>query len=208
MRRVAAAALQHLRGLHGSSSGVLMLEHGTHFALKVQGGWWLGRANQVLRPAGTRGFKVAVNEPMSLEDAQAKGVVVTGSYFRKEAGGLFTHAPKGDETCTDGAQYKAESVLALVQLSYMETTDIGDHVYKFENSDLVEELNSAARAGEKATASAADKEKREEKSQKRMLDNTGDDERGAGRGAAEQKKHATTRPGTSRAGRPTARGVA
>ena len=62
----------------------------------------------------------------------------------------------------------------------METTNIGDHVYKFENSDLVEELNSAARVGEKATASAADKEKREEKSQKRMLDNTGMTREGPG----------------------------
>ena len=89
------AALQHLSGLFGSGDDVMVLEYGTHFALKVGGGkWWLGRATQILRPAGSRGCtKVAVREPVALEDAQSKGVVVTGSCFRREMDGTFTHAP-------------------------------------------------------------------------------------------------------------------
>ena len=46
-----AAALQHLSGLFGSGDGVMVLEYGTHFALKVGGGkWWLGRATQIPSP--------------------------------------------------------------------------------------------------------------------------------------------------------------
>ena len=33
-----AAALQHLSGLFGSGDGAMVLEYGTHFALKVGGG--------------------------------------------------------------------------------------------------------------------------------------------------------------------------
>ena len=96
-----AAALQHLSGLFGSGDGAMVLEYGTHFALKVGGGkWWLGRATQILRPAGSRGCKVAVREPVALEDAQSKGDVVTGSYFRREMDGTFTHAPTPTACCT------------------------------------------------------------------------------------------------------------
>jgi hypothetical protein len=91
---VQAAALQHLSGLFESGDGAMVLEYGTHFALEVGGGnWWLFRTTQILLPAGSRGCKVAVREPVALEDAQSKGVVVTGSYFRREMDGTFTHAP-------------------------------------------------------------------------------------------------------------------
>ena len=96
-----AAALQHLSGLFGSGDGAMVLECGTHFALKVGGGkWWLGQATQILRPAGSRGCKVAVREPVALEDAQSKGVVVTGSYFWYEMDRVFTHAPTPTARCT------------------------------------------------------------------------------------------------------------
>ena len=88
-----AAALQHLSVLFGSGDGVMVLEY---YPLRSQGGggkWWLGRATQILRPAGSRGCKVAVRKPVVLEDAQSKGVVVTGSCFRREMDGTFTHAP-------------------------------------------------------------------------------------------------------------------
>ena len=144
-----AAALQHLSGLFGSGDGVMVLEYGAHFALKVGGGkWWLGRATQILRPAGSRGCKVAVREPMELEDAQSKGVVVTGSYFRREMDGTFTHAPKGDSTCTDGAQYSAVSIMALVELKNEETTTAGDHIYNFDDPELVGKLDALAKVGE------------------------------------------------------------
>ena len=161
----------------------------------------------MLRPAGTRGCKVVLNEPISLEDAQVKGVIVTGSYFRKEAGGLYTHAPKGDQTCTDGAQYKAESIMALVQLSYHETTSAGDHVYKFDDPGLVEGLNELAKVGEKKDATAAEKKEQKKKKQQRSKDNKGDDEEGAGRAALDAKRQATTVASVSRAGRRSTRGV-
>ena len=203
-----AAALQHQSGLFGSGDCGMVLEYGAHFALKVGGGkWWLGRATQILRPAGSRGCKVAVREPMELEDAQSKGVVVTGSYFRREMDGTFTHAPKGDSTCTDGAQYSAVSIMALVELKYEETTTAGDHVYKSDDPELVGKLDALAKVGDKEAATAAEKEKEQAKSKKRKTDANGGSVTGAGRAAQEAKKAETTVAGVSRSGRETTRGV-
>ena len=207
LKRVQAAALQSLRGLHSSGSGELMLEHGADFALKVGGGkWWLGRVNQTLRPVGKRGCKVALAEPVSLNDARSQGVVVTGSYFRRGNGGTsFTHAPTGDDTCTDGAQYSAQAIMSMVRLEYEKTTSDGDHVYQFSDPDLVAKLDALAKVGEGEAATAAEKADKEKQSKKRTASQNGDDEAGAGR-AAQKAKTSSLIPGVSRSGRPTTRG--
>ena len=178
-----------------------MLEHGTHFALKVKGGWWLGRANQVLRPVGSRGIKVVAKEPLTLQDAKTKGVHITGSYFRKERDNTFTHAPKGDDTCTDGAQYHASCILSLVQLKYKKTARGSDHVYEFEYPAVVRELDALAKIGEKEAAALIQAEDKKNSKKQKQRDHMGENEDGAGRAAQKQKLKETRVQTTSKAGR-------
>ena len=90
---------------------------------------------------------------------------------------------------------------------YEETTTAGDHVYKYDDPELVGKHDALAKVGEKEAATAAEKEKEQAKSKKRKTDASGGSVTGAGRTAQEAKRAETTVAGVSRSGRKTSRGV-
>ena len=205
--KVATSGLQHLQGLFSRLEGPseLLLEDQAHFALAVKGPggsmvWWIGRAIQVLLPVGQRSAKVITTNPMRLEEAQRKKVKVVGSYFSFDrSDGMLTHLSTPE--CTDPAQYPADSILSLVELTYVGS----ENKYKFRADGMVSKLDGllgALRDGEPATA--AESARRGKAAAKRTADQSGANEEGAGF-AAQAAKRMGLISGVSRSGRATNR---
>lgn len=138
-------------------------------------------------------------ESMPLEEAQLKKVKVGGNYFSwDKSSSTLTYL--GTPECTDPAPYSAESILALVELTYT-----GSHAYTFRDEKMPSKLDALLEAlGRQSTPSEV--AQRASAATKRAADQNGDNEEGAGR-ASKKAQQGTLIAGVSFTGRPTTRGA-
>ena len=138
-------------------------------------------------------------ESMPLEEAQLKKVKVAGNYFSwDKSSSTLTYL--GTPECTDPAPYSAESILALVELTYT-----GSHAYTFRDEKMPSKLDALLEAlGRQSTPSEV--AQRASAATKRAADQNGDNEEGAGR-ASKKAQQGTLIAGVSFTGRPTTRGA-
>jgi len=136
---------------------------------------------------------------MPLEEAQLKKVKVGGNYFSwDKSSSTLTYL--GTPECTDPAPYSAESILALVELTYT-----GSHAYTFRDEKMPSKLDALLEAlGRQSTPSEV--AQRASAATKRAADQNGDNEEGAGR-ASKKAQQGTPIAGVSFTGRPTTRGA-
>ena len=184
------------------STGTFPAGGGVDFVLKVPDRGrgicaWTGRVQKMIRPVGTGKGGALTTTPMSLEDARRQKIRVVGAYYSEDADGRLRY--NGTPECADSAQYSAESIMALVELTYE-----GAGLYRHRDAEMpgkIRDLLTADKGTEPLAASSKGKRARV------LKDQSGGHATRAGQ-AAEIEKRGDRIHGTSRSGRSRTRGKA